>query len=112
MGSFASESFGFVGASDVEGPAIERARGKSFGLMLNLGIDFFVNSRNAEEDRGLDFEQGLRELFDEGTVSKNHTVVEEGQIRVPGGYMRQRKKGNTDFPGAKFKALQRSRDIR
>ena len=92
MGSLASDSFGFVGASDVEGPAIERARGKSFSLMFNLGIDFFVNSWDAEEDRGLYFEQGLRELFDKGAVSKYHTMVEKGQIRVSGGYMRQRKK--------------------
>src|SRR5215467_3386709 len=83
----AAENLLLVAVSDAESPAINKVPGKCFDLLIDLGMNFFVNARYCNQDCRAHFEQGTRELLDKRTISQGHAMIEHSKIHVARRYM-------------------------
>src|SRR5437868_1074262 len=93
--------------SDRPGPAINCVLCLAVDLFFYLEKNFLVNARYRDKYRWPDFQKSFRQVFEERTVGERHTSIQQRDIGVPGGHMRQGQKGHADMPVIKIKLGER-----
>ncbi len=111
-GRGSGKSLGAMGASHRERPAIDRAFREACSLEDHLLANLLVHARHSDKDVGLHFRQGLHQLRNVRTIGQRHPEVEQREIHVPRGHMRERQKRHAHFFfRSEAECFHRTRDI-
>ena len=75
-------------------------------------MNLFINPRHCNENGRPYLEQSARQFLEEGAISQGHPAIQQGDVRVARGHVRQRQKRYADMPGMNIEAAHRMQNIR